>query len=155
MRSLLQSKDLYAGCVIIFLGAFVALHALTYNLGSFMRMGPGMFPLILGLLLTFIGALIVISGLMTSSPGGGKISLTDIEWRGCACILAGPLMFILFGTYFGMVAGAFMCVFVSALGDRNARLKNSAILATGVTIAGCILFSYGLRVPLPLFRWGF
>ncbi|MGY3464809.1 hypothetical protein ACVW0I_001680 [Bradyrhizobium sp. LM6.11] len=33
-----------------------------------------------------------------------------------------------------------MCVFVSALGDRTATLKGSAVLAAVVTVAGCLLF---------------
>jgi hypothetical protein len=48
-----------------------------------------------------------------------------------------------------------MCVFVAALGDKTSTLKNSAILAAGITVAGCFLFSYVLKVPFPLFRWGF
>jgi len=48
-----------------------------------------------------------------------------------------------------------MCVFVSALGDRTATLKGSAVLAAVVTVAGCLLFSYVLKVAFPLYRWGF
>jgi hypothetical protein len=44
---------------------------------------------------------------------------------------------------------------VSALGDKTSTIKNSAILAAGITVAGCFLFSYILKVPFPLFRWGF
>jgi hypothetical protein len=54
-----------------------------------------------------------------------------------------------------MVAATFMCVFVSALGDRTATLKGSAMLAAGITILGAFLFSYVLKVPFPLFRWSF
>ena len=35
------------------------------------------------------------------------------EWLGWACILAGPLCFILFGSLFGLIPGIFFCVFVS------------------------------------------
>ncbi len=77
-----------------------------------------------------------------------------MEWRGWGCILAGPVMFIIFGEFFGMVAATFSCVFVSALGDRHATLKSSAILAAGITVIGAVLFSYVLKVPFPLFRWG-
>ena len=47
-----------------------------------------------------------------------------------------------------------MCVFVSSLGDRTAKLKGSVLLATGVTLGGAFLFSYVLKVPFPLFRLG-
>ena len=155
MQNLLQKKDFYAGLAMVLLGGAVTLNSSTYNLGTFMHMGPGMFPFMLGILMTFVGVLIFISGLLTPLEQGERILPESMEWRGWACILAGPLMFILFGQLFGMVAGTFMCVFVSALGDRTATLKGSAILAACITVAGAFLFSYILKVPFPLFRWGF
>ena len=155
MQNLLQKKDFYAGLAMVLLGGAVTLNSSTYNLGTFMHMGPGMFPFMLGILMTFVGVLIFISGLLTPLEQGERILPESMEWRGWACILAGPLMFILFGQFFGMVAGTFMCVFVSALGDRTATLKGSAILAACITVAGAFLFSYILKVPFPLFRWGF
>ena len=154
MESLLKKKDFYAGLAITLLGAGVTLNSATYNLGTLMHMGPGMFPFILGILLTFVGILIFVSGLITPLKEGERILPERLEWRGWACILAGPLMFIFFGEFFGMVAATFMCVFVSALGDRTATLKGSALLAACITVGGAFLFSYLLKVPFPLFRWG-
>jgi len=155
VERLLEKKDFYAGLAMMLLGAGVALNSTTYSLGTLMHMGPGMFPFILGILLIIIGILIFGSGLMTPLEEGERILPESMEWRAWACILAGPLMFILFGELFGMVAATFMCVFVSALGDRTATLKGSALLAAGVTVGGTFLFSYLLKVPFPLFRWGF
>lgn len=155
MEGLLKKKDFYAGLAMVLLGAGVTLNSTTYNLGTLMHMGPGMFPFILGILLTFVGILIFISGLMTPLEGDERILPESMEWRGWACILAGPLMFILFGEFFGMIAATFMCVFVSALGDRTATLRGSALLAACITVGGAFLFSYVLKVPFPLFRWGF
>jgi hypothetical protein len=155
VEGLLKKKDFYAGLAMVLLGAGVTLNSTTYNLGTLMHMGPGMFPFILGILLTFVGILIFISGLMTPLEGDERILPESMEWRGWACILAGPLMFILFGEFFGMIAATFMCVFVSALGDRTATLRGSALLAACITVGGAFLFSYVLKVPFPLFRWGF
>jgi putative tricarboxylic transport membrane protein len=154
LQNLLRKKDFYAGLFMTLLGAGVTLNSTAYNLGTFMHMGPGMFPFMLGILMMFVGVLIFITGLMTPLEEGERILPQSMEWRGWALILAGPLMFILFGEFFGMVPATFMCVFVSALGDRTATLKKSAMLAAGVTVAGAVLFSYVLKVPFPLFRWG-
>jgi multisubunit Na+/H+ antiporter MnhC subunit len=155
VQNLLQKKDFYAGLFMVLLGAGVTLNSTTYKLGTFMHMGPGMFPFMLGIIMMFVGALIFITGVATPLEEGEKILPDSMEWRGWACILAGPLMFILFGVYFGMAAATFMCVFVAALGDKTSTIKNSAILAAGITVGGCFLFSYVLKVPFPLFRWGF
>ncbi len=64
------------------------------------------------------------------------------------------MLFIVFGELLGMAPATFVCVFVSALGDRTATLKSSAVLALGVTFFGVLLFHYVLQLPFPIFRWG-
>jgi heme A synthase len=53
-----------------------------------------------------------------------------------------------------MAPATFSCVFVSALGDRNATWLATFVLATVVTIFGVGLFAYFLQVPMPIFTWG-
>lgn len=153
-QSLLKKRDFYAGGLMVLLGAAVTLNSVTYNLGTLMHMGPGMFPFMLGIVLTFIGVLIVGSALATPLGADERILPESMEWRGWGCILAGPVLFIIFGEFLGMAPATFACVFVSALGDRTATLKGSFMLAAGVTFFGAILFSYVLQLPFPLFRWG-
>ena len=154
LETLLHKKDFYAGLATMLLGAGVTLNSTTYNLGTLMHMGPGMFPFILGILLMIVG--VMIFGSVVFAQGEKERILPEsMEWRGWACILGGPVMFIVFGELFGMVAATFTCVFVSALGDRTATLKGSAFLAALITVSGCFLFSYVLKVPFPLFRWGY
>lgn len=150
----LKKRDFYAGGLIVLIGAAVALNAYTnYNLGTLTQMGPGMFPLMLGIALTFVGLLILGTGLATPHDPAETILPEQREWRGWACILAGPVLFIALGDYFGMAAATFGCVFVSALGDRTATFKSSAILAVIVTVFGCLLFAYVLKLPFPIFKW--
>ena len=150
----LHKRDFYAGGVTVLLGAAVTLDSTTYELGSMTHMGPGMFPLMLGVVLTFIGILIFGNALATPLGEDEHILPRQKEWRGWGCILAGPILFIIFGEFFGMAPATFMCVFVSALGDRTSTVKSAAILALGVTFFGVLLFSYVLQLPFPIFRWG-
>ena len=152
--TLLRKRDFYAGLLMILLGAGVTLNSTTYTLGTLMHMGPGMFPFMLGIVLTFIGMLIFGTAMVTPLGEDEHILPKNREWRGWACILAGPIMFIIFGEFFGMVPATFSCVFVSALGDRTATLKGSLLLAAGISFVGALLFSYVLQVPFPMFRWG-
>jgi hypothetical protein len=150
----LKKRDFYAGGLMTLLGAAVTLDSTTYDVGSLTHMGPGMFPLILGVILTFIGVLIFGTALATPLGEDEHILPRQKEWMGWACILAGPILFIVFGEFFGMAPATFVCVFVSALGDRTATLKGSAILAAGVTFFGVLLFHNVLQLPFPIFRWG-
>lgn len=153
-EDLLRKRDFYAGGLMTLLGAAVTLNSTTYDLGSLMHMGPGMFPFLLGIVLTIVGIMIFGVGLATPLGEDERILPDSMEWRGWGCILAGPICFIIFGEFFGLVPATFSCVFVSALGDRTAKLKNSLILAACVTAGGAFLFSYVLKVPFPLFRLG-
>jgi uncharacterized membrane protein YhdT len=154
--TLLQKRDFYAGSLMTVIGAAVTLDSYYgYTLGTLTHMGPGMFPLMLGITLTFVGMLILGTAAASPLSNNERILPEKPEWFAWACILAGPILFIILGTYFGLVAATFACVFVPALGDRTATLKGSALLAAGVTFFGVALFSYVLKIPFPLFRWGF
>jgi hypothetical protein len=151
----LHKRDFYAGGLMTLLGAGVTLDSSTYDLGTLVHMGPGMFPLMLGVVLTFIGVLIFGTALATPLGDDEHILPKQREWRGWFCIIAGPVLFIIVGHYFGMAPATFMCVFVSALGDRTSTVKESALLGLIITVPGCLLFSYVLHIPFPLFRWVF
>ena len=146
-------RDFHAGGLMTLLGAGVTYDSASfYDVGTLSHMGPGMFPLMLGVILTFIGVLILGNALVTPLGPDEHFLPQQKEWRGWFCILAGPILFIVFGAFFGMAPAIFMCVFVSALGDRTSTAKSSAILALGITFFGCLLFSYMLKLPFPLFR---
>jgi heme A synthase len=65
-----------------------------------------------------------------------------------------PVLFIVFGHFFGMIPATFACVFIAALGDRNATWMGTIVLSTVVTVLGVGLFSYFLQVPMPILTWG-
>jgi hypothetical protein len=150
-----HKRDFYAGGLMTLLGAGVTSNALSYNTGTLMHMGPGMFPFLLGVVLTFIGVMIFITALATPLGIDEHILPKQREWRGWACIILGPVLFIVFGHFFGMAPATFMCVAVSAMGDRTSTFKESVLLGIIITIPGCLLFSYVLKLPFPLFRWVF
>jgi len=153
VRNLVRKRDFYAGTLVIFFGLVMALKGPSYRLGTLMHMGPGFMPTALGTILIGLGIAIMGTGLSVPDGEDEDILPANPEWFGWACILAGPLCFILFGSYFGLIPATFMCVFVSAFGDRSATLRGSFVLATVVTVFGVALFSYLLQVPMPLLAW--
>jgi hypothetical protein len=153
--TLIKKRDFYAGGLMTLLGAAVTLDSLTYTLGTLTHMGPGMFPLMLGITLTFVGTLILGTAIVTPLGNDERILPEKPEWFAWGCILAGPVAFIILGEYFGLVPATFACVFIPALGDRTATLKGSLILSAGVTVFGVALFVYLLKIPFPMFKWGF
>ena len=138
---------------MMLIGLGASLEGLTYKLGTLTHMGPGFFPVALGVILVVLGMLIAATA-VAGRPAGDQGTLSKrSEWWGWFCIIAGPILFIILGLYGGMVPAAFACVFVTALGDRTATLKGSLTLAAAVTAFAVLLFYYLLRIPFPLFRW--
>ena len=145
-------RDYYAGGLMLLLGVGAAVTGAGYKFGSLARMGPGFMPVMLGIVLAFLGILIAGTALGSSEDDGKRFLPDNPQWFGWFCIIAGPVLFIILGTYGGMVPAVFACVFVCALGDKTGTYKSSAILATGVTVFGVLLFHYLLNIPFPLLR---
>ena len=110
-------KDFLGGGLMLLLGLGAAFQASHYDLGSLSRMGPGYFPLALGLILAVTGVLIMLASLGTA-PAAPAARLRP-EWRGWLCICAGVAAFAVLGRYGGLLPATFVSVFVAALGDRK------------------------------------
>jgi hypothetical protein len=63
-------KDFWAGLMFIGFGMFFAIWAyVNYQMGTAVRMGPAYFPFVLGGLLAFLGALVLIEGFALEASG--------------------------------------------------------------------------------------
>jgi hypothetical protein len=145
-------RDYYAGGLMLLLGLGAAVVGSDYKFGSLARMGPGFMPVVLGVVLAFLGVLIAVTALTSSEPDDATFLPANPQWFGWLCIIGGPILFIILGEYAGMVPAVFACVFVCALGDKTATYKSSFFLAAGVTVFGVVLFHYLLSIPFPLLR---
>ncbi len=130
-------KDYYGGALMMVIGLTAAYVGYGYRIGTPSRMGPGFFPLAVGLLLAFTGVLIALSARGDSvssggSPGHGH-GMPDV--RGALCIIASVLAFLLLGVYGGLVPATFAIVFISALGDRG----NTVFQAFMLSMAMCLI----------------
>src|SRR5262249_47169724 len=121
------------------------------------HMGPGFMPTVLGVVLILLGILIAGMASVGTTEGDHDADENLLpphpQWFAWLCILAGPLLFTVFGAVGGMAAATFACVFVAALGDREATWKSSLILAAGITVFGVLLFHYVLQIPMPVLEW--
>jgi hypothetical protein len=146
-------RDFCAGVLMMVIGLGFALTGPSYRTGTLFHMGPGFMPTALGVILVFLGLLIASASFATPDDSGESIMPEKPQWWGWFCILAGPALFIFFGSYFGLAPATFACVFMSALGDKAATWKSSFVLALVVTAFGVGLFSYVLQVPMPVLEW--
>ena len=68
-----SQKDFFSGLLYLIIGGGFAIGAFNYTIGDSARMGPGYFPLLVGILLAILGAIIVVKSLVVETPDGDPI----------------------------------------------------------------------------------
>jgi hypothetical protein len=155
------NKDYYGGGLMILIGLGATYQGIGYQVGELTQMGPGFFPVALGILLALVGAIIVLGamrgarrGLTASSRPQEKEEYLRPEWKGWICITLSIVAFIALGKYGGLLPATFAVVFIAAMGDRQNTVKNACCLALGMVVVCLVVFSWALKLQFPLFRWG-
>lgn len=86
-----SQKDLFSGLMFMAVGLAFAWGATTYTIGEGARMGPGYFPLMLGLLLAALGAFIVFEAVVVETEDGEPIG--KWAWKPLGYVIAANLLF--------------------------------------------------------------
>lgn len=151
-----RARDRAGGILIAALGLATTSGAASYNIGTLSRMGPGYFPLALGVLLTLVGIGIFLTARAAEAIAapGEPSAAKPRDWRGPLLILLGIFAFIVLGKYGGLLPATFALVFISALGDRGNSVKSAFLLSAGILVVCFVVFYWGLRLQFPLFTWG-
>ena len=137
-------KDFWAGIMFIGCGAFFMAWALMhYQMGTAVRMGPAYFPTVLGGLLAFLGALVLIESLAMSGPPVPKFAFRPLILISAACVLYGYTMKPL-----GLVGATALLVFISAYGGHEFKWKEVTILSVILAIFSVYAFVKGLGLPM-------
>jgi hypothetical protein len=147
-----SNRDYYGGALMFLIGLGAILQGRTYSMGTLSRMGPGFFPVSLGVILALAGAAIALSARFAEREAEEKA--LPPEWRGWFCISLSIVAFVVLGKYGGLVAATFAIVFISALGDRQNTIKSALVLAVAIVAICLIVFWWALQMQFPLFGWG-
>ena len=147
-----RQKDFFSGLMFMGVGTAFAWGATTYTIGEGARMGPGYFPLMLGVLLTALGAFIVFESLVVQTEDGEKVGAW--AWRPLAFIIGANLLFgVLLGGLpslglpaMGMIAAIYGLTIVSALGGDEFDLKEVLVVATILSIGSYLAFIVLLKL---------
>jgi len=136
-------KDFWSG--VMFLGfALVAIVAARgYSMGSGGKMGPGYFPMLLGIALAGLGALLVGRSLVIEGA-----RLTRLQVRPTLMIVLGVILFGLMIPYLGLVIALATVTAVSAFATRESSPFEVAALAAVLAAFSVGIFVYALRLPL-------
>jgi hypothetical protein len=138
-------KDFWAGLIFVAIGGGFVLLAQEYRLGDMHRMGPALFPTLVGALLAGLGAIIAVRAFALDGPPVPRFEARPI--------LVSLLAIVLFGIalqWAGLVAAVAVLVLIGANGARDVRLLDVLALAAGMIIFSVAVFVWLLGLPLPL-----
>ena len=147
-----SQKDFFSGLMFMGVGLAFAWGATTYSVGQGARMGPGYFPLYLGVLMTILGAAITFSSLVVESVGGDKIG--KWAWKPLFFIILANLLFgvLLAGLpslkipAAGLIVAIYALVFISSMAETGWKIKNTFILATILAAGSYVAFVMALKL---------
>ena len=151
-----SQKDFFSGLLYAAVGSAFAIGATTYKLGTSARMGPGFFPMMLGVLLAVIGLYIMFKAMVVKTPNGDKIG--KWAWKPLCFIIAGNLLFgILLGGLptlgvpaMGLIVAIYGTTLVVSLAGSTYNIKEVLILATILSIASYCAFVWLLNLQFPV-----
>jgi Tripartite tricarboxylate transporter TctB family len=151
-----SQKDFLAGLMFTVVGAGFALGATNYTIGEGARMGPGYFPLMLGILLAIIGAIVVFESLVVETEDGEKIG--SIAWKPLLFIIGSNIVFgICIGGLpklgipsLGLIVGIYALTFIASMAGEEHKAKEVIVLATVLAILSYVAFIVLLNLQFPV-----
>jgi len=151
-----SQKDFFSGLMFTAVGAAFAYGATNYSIGSGGRMGPGYFPLLLGVILALLGSVIMFKALVVETQDGDKIGAW--AWKPLFFIISANLLFgILLGGLpslgipaMGMIAAIFGLTIVASLAGEDFRLKEVLVLSVVLSIGSYLAFIVLLKLQFPV-----
>jgi Tripartite tricarboxylate transporter TctB family len=138
-------KDFWAGLIFVAIAAAFILLALQYRLGDMHRMGPAMFPVLVGALLAALGAIIMARAFAFDGEGVPRFHARPLAVSVAAIVLFGIAL-----QQLGLVAAVTVLVLVGAYAARDVRPIENVALAAVMVAFSVAVFVWLLGLPLPL-----
>ena len=146
MSSLIKHpKDFYAGLMYAAIGAGAIIIARDYNMGTSVRMGPGYFPTLLGILLIIVGTLSMIRAFLRQGE-----SIATFYWKEIFLVLGSVVLFGLLVRGAGLVPSLILLVLVSACASEKFQIKSAVLLAILTSVFSALVFVKGLGLPFSI-----
>lgn len=151
-----SQKDLASGLMFMVVGAAFAWGATKYSVGTAARMGPGYFPLMLGVMLAILGAIVTFNALVIERVGGDKIGKWAFKPL-CYIIGANLIFGVCLGGLpaiglkpLGLMVGIYALTFVASMAEDGWKVLNTFILASVLAVISYLAFIKLLSLQFPV-----
>jgi len=151
-----SQKDFFSGLMFMGVGVAFAWGASTYSIGSGARMGPGYFPLVLGVLLAILGIAITFTSLVVETEDGDKVG--KFAWKPLFFIITANLVFgACIGGLpsiglkpLGLIVGIYLLTYIASHAGEEHKFKEVAVLATILAALSYVAFIVLLKLQFPV-----
>lgn len=113
------------------------------KVGTAFRMGPGYVPMLLASVLAVFGLLLCLFGVFRQ---GSRLEPWNI--RPIVLVLGALVVFGLTIERTGLLIASVLAVSIAALAQAGPQYRQIGLLAVGLSIGACLLFSVALQLPL-------
>lgn len=139
------SRDVVSGLFFTVTGGGFILLSQNYAFGAGTRMGPGMFPTLVGSLLALLGIVIAVRGLREDAQAPDPI-----QARPFVLVLLSIATFALAVEPLGLFLAILLAVTIAACADRQLSRLAASVTAVVLAVGSCIIFVTLLGLPLSL-----
>ena len=151
-----SQRDFASGLLFSAFGVAYAWGATTYNVGTGARMGPGYFPLIVGVLIALLGSIITVRSMMVNT--GNDEPIGAIAWRPLVYIIGANLLFgVLLGGLpsiglppMGLIVAVYALTVIASLAGDQFQWKPVLILATVLAVGSYLAFVAALNLQFQI-----
>ena len=142
------NRDAFAGAALAIVGGAVTIYSYShYSIGAISRMGPGMFPFMLGIALVVVAVAVLLKSFTQPSVQ------IEVNVRAAAFVLASLALFALMIKPFGVVPALLALLLVSSAAVPGRRLAGTTAFSVLVTCGMVFIFVFLMNLNLSLFRW--
>lgn len=143
----MKNSNFLGGLGLLLFGGGYLWEALRYPLGTMRNIGPGGFPLLIGILLVAIAVFLLIRGLLEAREEFA------FPWRPFLMISLSIAAFALLVKSFGLIAAVVAAVFLSTASESGLPVVRTTLLAAFLTLMSWFIFIFALGMPLQLVHW--
>ncbi|MBE7942055.1 MULTISPECIES: tripartite tricarboxylate transporter TctB family protein [Ramlibacter] len=138
------NQNLARGLYLLAISLVFGIWSTRYDIGSFSRAGPGLFPLMIACLLGLIGIATVVRARMMAPEA------MHFNFKNVALVIGSLCGFALISEHVNMTAGIIFMVFCSTFAGTSYSVVRNIKLCVGL-LAIAFAMAKGLGVNLPLF----
>jgi drug/metabolite transporter (DMT)-like permease len=143
-----SQRDFFSGLMFVVVGVVFGVGATHYSMGSSARPGAGYFPLLLGVLLTVIGAIVLFKALTIETEAGDPVG--TIAWRPLVVIVGAIVLFGFTIDRLGLMLAVPLLIVISSLAGDEFHWVGVIANAVVLTLFSWLIFVYGLKLTIPM-----